>query len=200
MTILLTIESTLVAPPRATLQFLIEHVAPRMQGNNYNQDDVGGVILPAYWQTCTSVGIDPVLAVVQMMLETGNLSSWWAARPQRNPAGIGVNGDISKSDPHSTAWAKHGDVWEKGLSFKSWAKDAIPAHVGRLLAYALKDKDATAEQLALIKHALALRPLSDDLRGAVPTLRQLHGTWAEPKPPVNYAVSLVRRAKDFGLG
>ena len=109
------------------------------------------------------VGLDPVVAVAQMIHETGNLSSMWSQRPRRNPAGIGVTGDPGV-----------------GVSFPTWKHDAIPAHVGRLLAYALTDAQANPDQRGLIATALHWRPLDDRLRGAAAALKGLEGTWAVP--------------------
>ena len=65
----------------------------------------------------------------------GNLTSWWAQRPLRNPAGIGVTGVTSATRP-IMARAQDGAVWREGCLFADWANAAILAHVGRLLAYA----------------------------------------------------------------
>jgi hypothetical protein len=127
----------------------------------YTAGDIERVIVPAYFWVCASAGVDPLLAIAQMIHETGNLTSYWSQRPRRNPAGIGVTGEPGK-----------------GLSFASWDKDAIPAHVGRLLAYALEPRAANAAQAALIARALGYRPLPAAYRGVAPTLRGLNGRWA----------------------
>ena len=61
----------------------------------YTDQDIIETIVPTYFEVCAPVGIDPLLAIAQMIHETGNLTSFWAARPQRNPSGIGVNGSSS---------------------------------------------------------------------------------------------------------
>jgi hypothetical protein len=68
--------------------------------------------------------------------------------------------------------------WQQGLAFKSWCSDAIPAHAGRLLAYALREGQGTSPQKRLIDVALNLRSLPASYRGAAPTLRGLNGRWA----------------------
>ena len=51
--------------------------------------------------------------------------------------------------------------------------DAIPAHVGRLLAYALPAGAESQAQRALIERALRYRALPAAMRGSAPILRQL---------------------------
>jgi hypothetical protein len=136
----------------------------------YTDEDIAIGIIPAYFTICQDVGVDPVLAIAQMILETGNLTSFWSARPRRNPAGIGVTGEPGA-----------------GVSFPSWANDAIPAHVGRLLAYALPVEQGTPTQQALIAKAVLYRPFPRELRGTASMLRQLGAAhnptgrgWATP--------------------
>jgi hypothetical protein len=71
-------------------------------------------------------------------------------------------------------------MWEKGLSFASWEEEAIPAHIGRMLAYALRDDQATPAQKAMIDKALAYRALPANLRGVAPTIVGFNGCWAFP--------------------
>ena len=156
----LTIDSAILSAPRATLEQCIRYVIAQPHGE-YTRDDIASVILPTYFGLCLSVGVDPLVAVAQSVHETANYSSWWAARPQRNSAGIGVDGRPGV-----------------GVRFKSWKNDSIPAHVGRLLAYALAPRAATPAQAALIARALSYRPLNAAYRGAAPTLRGLGGRWA----------------------
>jgi hypothetical protein len=83
-------------------------------------------------------------------------------------------------------------MWRAGLSFPTWCKHAIPAHVGRLVAYAVPPGNLTEAQRALAEYALSCRPLSDDLRGAAPTLADLVGRWASDE---QYAEKLVTWAQ-----
>jgi hypothetical protein len=141
----------------------------------YTDANVRGIV-KRYVTTATSVGLDPLLVVSQMVLETGNLTSFWSQVPRRNPAGIGVTGEEGK-----------------GNTFTSWDK-ACRAHVGRLLAYALPEGAENAAQRALIREALKVRPLPSDRRGRAPTLAGLAGSWAmDPK----YAGKLVRIANEI---
>ena len=66
------------------------------------------------------------------------------------------------------------------MSFPTWNDHAIPAHLGRLLAYARTDATASAAQRQLIDQAMAVRPLPAHLRGVAPTISGLDGRWAVP--------------------
>jgi len=170
----ITQKSELLAEPRVTREELEAFMLARDHGG-YTDANVRGIV-KRYVATATSVGLDPLLVVSQMVLETGNLTSFWSQVPRRNPAGIGVTGEEGK-----------------GNTFATWDK-ACRAHVGRLLAYALsKDAENTAQR-ALIKEALRVRPLPDDRRGRAPTLAGLAGSWAmDPK----YAGKIVRIANQI---
>ncbi len=156
----------------------------------YNDADVQA-ICQAYAATCAAGGLDLAMVVAQLIHETGNLSSWWAARPRRNPAGIGVTGrSISREmmaayperyPDRAWAWGADGQRHE-GVSFLSWAARAVPAHVGRLLAYALAPGQGTAAQQQLIDQAMQVRPLPHAFRGvaAATGWQALNGRWAVP--------------------
>ena len=142
----------------------------------YTEHDIRNTIVPGYFELCMEVGVPPILAIAQMIHETGNLTSFWSARPQRNPAGIGVDGRKRAEPPQDrTNWAfnTQRQMWEFGISFPSWRDDAIPAHVGRLLAYALAKGEGTAAQRELIDRALRYRALPDHMRGSAPNLKRL---------------------------
>lgn len=153
-----TEHSPLLGSPRASLAQAIRYVLNRPGGHGqYTPWDLTQVILPCYWERCGELGLDPVLAIAQCIHETGNFSSYWAARPRRNPAGIGVTGDPGV-----------------GLSFADWTTEAIPAHLGRLLAYALHaDASTSLAQETAIRYALKVRGLPLEARGTAPTLRPL---------------------------
>lgn len=160
--------------PLLPINTIVNRIASRPTGA-YTRYDVG-VIVSAYYDVATACGIDPLLPIAQMLHETGNLTSFWAARPQRNPAGIGVNGEHSSvppSPPTGWAWNDQRTRWERGLSFLDWALESVPAHVGRYLAYALPDEAMTAQQFDTARYALTVRPLPSALRGSAQTLEQL---------------------------
>jgi hypothetical protein len=167
--------SSIFGPPSATAAQAAAFMATRPHGE-YTDNDIANVIIPAYFAVCSRVGIDPVLAIAQMIHETDNLNSFWAARPQRNPAGIGVNGQRQPDKPadaNNWAFNTQRQMWESGLSFKSWQEDSVVAHIGRLAAYALAAAGETPEQHELVGRALAYRPLPANMRGSAPTLKQL---------------------------
>jgi hypothetical protein len=169
-----TVESGLLDPPRATRKTLERYMLARQHGK-YSDADVRD-ILGKYTTTCKEAGLDPLLVVSQMVLETGNLMSDWSQPPRRNPAGIGVTGQPGA-----------------GISFPNWDK-AVRAHVGRLLAYALPKDSGTPAQRKLIEEALKVRPLPDDRRGRAPKLKGLAGTWAaDPK----YAAKITGVANEI---
>ncbi len=180
---------TLIAPASGTTDQAYRYIAAR--SNQYNAYDVG-VIVQAYAEIGGAAELDWFLALAQCAHETGSLTSWWCARPRRNPAGLGVTGKIVPGDPNSLplgAWVWDPDyrwdtqevgAWREGLSFAGWREESIPAHIGRLLAYALPTGAGTPYQQQLIDYALALRPLPAQYRGAAPTIIGLNGRWAYP--------------------
>jgi N-acetylmuramoyl-L-alanine amidase len=164
----------MLAGPRVAVSGARSYVVSRQHGD-YTDGDVSGIV-GLYFDTARAVGLDPLLAISQMVLETANLSSFWSQRPRRNPAGIGVTGAAGV-----------------GLSFPSWSV-AVRAHVGRLLAYALGRGMENDRQRELIAEALSWRALPDRLRGVAPTLAGLAGTWAADR---EYAVKISRIANDI---
>jgi hypothetical protein len=192
-----TADSPLLAAPSAKLA----DVAARFPApaGDYTVSDVHRSILPVYWKLCTEMGLDPVIVIAQLAHETDWLTSFWAQRPQRNPAGIGVTGDwrpLSDPQPYPPElWRINTDRkrWEYGLSFATWAGDSIPAHIGRLLAYALPAGEGTLEQQLLITRALGIRPLPGNYRGVAPTLRGLNGRWAAGQGYADALASVANR-------
>jgi hypothetical protein len=164
-----------------TVEQAIAWIAPRAD-ESYSDDAIREIV-QAYQSIGTNVGMDWFVALAQMCHETGHLTSFWSQRPQRNPAGIGVTGVWQNDQPADTnGWAYNTQRsrWERGLSFASWAGEAIPAHLGRLLAYALTDQQANPTQLQLIQYALSFRGITNTNRGVAPTWVGLNGRWAVP--------------------
>jgi hypothetical protein len=174
-------DAPILGTASGTVAEAVRVLAPRAAANGYAYDDVVSIV-KAYEQVGSSVGVDWFLAIAQMAHETGYMTSFWSARPQRNPAGLGVEGRSSTTDPNQPGWVFNSqrNMWEKGLSFASWEEEAIPAHIGRMLAYALRDDQATPAQKAMIDKALAYRALPANLRGVAPTIVGLNGRWAYP--------------------
>ena len=171
---MLTANISLVASPRSTQKAFERHMLARKHGA-YTDDDVRSII-KRYVRTCRAAGVDPLLVVSQLVLETANLDSFWSQRPRRNPAGIGVTGAAGV-----------------GISFPSWDL-AVRAHVGRLLAYTIPKGGGNDVQRELIDEALEVRPLPDSRRGSAPTIRGLAGTWAAD---LEYADKIMRLANEI---
>ncbi|MBU6335834.1 MAG: glucosaminidase domain-containing protein [Chloroflexi bacterium] len=192
--------SPILGPARVGAAHLAQALLARPTGE-YTPHDITQIIVPAYHRICGEVGVDPVLAVAQMVHETGNLTSFWAARPQRNPAGIGVNGRRQRERPaQPRVWAfnRQAGWWLMGVSFATWQDDAIPAHIGRLLAYALPPDAGDAAQRHLMALALTYRALPDRVRGSAPTLKPLgrvHNPsglgWASPGTQYGARIAII---------
>ena len=91
--------------------------------------------------------------------------------PAPEPGGDRRHRRVWATPPRTGTWVRRGPLWVEGCSFPTWEHDAIPAHLGRLLAYALPAGQGTPAQQQLIAHALAIRPLPAAFRGAPPGCR-----------------------------
>lgn len=190
--------SHILAPASGTAGQARAWLLPRAHASYTNIDIT--VIVQAYQDLGTRTGVDWFMAIAQMAHETGNLTSWWCQRPRRNPAGIAVTGraSVEPQGPH-WAWDERSGVWRQGVSFSSWVAEAVPAHLGRLLAYALNDDAANTAQQALIARALAYRPLRPAFRGASPRWVDLNGKWAVPGTIYGESIAgLARRMRAGG--
>ena len=176
-----TDQSPILAPATAAQAQCVRYLLSQPHGE-YSEHDISEMIVPGYFATCADAGVDPILAISQMILETANLSSFWSQRGtpganlQRNPAGIGVTGAYSTTRPANTidwAYNTQRQRWECGCGFGSWSDAAIPAHVGRLLCWALGANQGTAKQRLLITYTGLYRSFPDNLRGTAPILRYL---------------------------
>jgi hypothetical protein len=175
----LTPRSTILGTPRATRAQLRRHLVARHDANPRQsriKHSTLADIVQLYFKTCKSIGLDPLVAVSQMELETGHLTSKASQPPRRNPAGIGITGS-----------------GVQGVSFPNWNK-AVRAHVGRLAAYAIPTGKGTPAQKALIVEALAVRPLGANKRGVAVRVAGLSRHWAEDK---NYAKKVARIGKEI---
>lgn len=184
---MITADNPILAPPSTTPDQVIAYVAQR--GTVYTPYDIR-VIVGHYWRFAPGVGVDPLLAMAQCILETSGrqpdgrwwpLSSWWAQRPRRNPAGLGVTGRTRKTAPPDSAWARDASsgIWRHGLSFSSW-EESTQAHIGHLLGYALRDEQMTHAQFAMALKSPRFKLLPPTYRGCAPVLRGLNGRWAVP--------------------
>ena len=105
---------------------VINFIKARLPDTSEYKGDVE-TIVNFYWQYAPPAGIDPFLAAAQCVMETDALQNPLAARPQRNPARLGLR------DPNAPTG---------GLAFATWEL-AVQAQLGHLLAYALTDAAAT---------------------------------------------------------
>jgi hypothetical protein len=182
----ITADAQIVHPPRCTLRQLADELlSPKPDGRaGYDASDRERIAW-LYWDTCTVVGVDPLIAVAQMVHETANLSSWWSQRPRRNPAGIGVTG---ANDP------KTGEPL--GVRFPGWSW-AVRAHVGRLLLYAGDSgtTGVTADRVAALKtDARAVRRFPPEKFGTGKTVGTLaKAGWATDPDYAHKLVTVANR-------
>lgn len=208
----ITEDTTLLSAPRATEQQARLYITRR--GSIYTPQDIE-VIVGHYWRHAVPAGLDPLLAIAQAIHETserdpatGNwrpLSSWWAQRPRRNPAGLGVTGQTRTTPPNGPGWEidtrKQPPIWRAGLRFSSW-EEGSRAQMGRLLAYAIPEGQGTTKQRELISFALGMRPLPANLRGTATTLKSLGAKhnptgngWANPG--IEYGKRIAKIAQEI---
>lgn len=157
----LTLDAAFLSSPRVSAKTLVLFVVCGKRGL-YSEDDVQRIIA-THVATCAEAGLDPLLVVSQLLLETYNLTSASAQLPRLDPVGI-----RSSNKPNARPW------------FSSWA-EAARAHAGLLLAYALPKGAESRTQFRLLEEALESRPLPARLRGSAPTIERLAGTWTADK-------------------
>lgn len=167
----ITEDAPLLGPASGTLEQAVAYIKARLPADSEYRDDVE-TIMGYYWRFAPPIGVDPFLAAAQCVHETDALRSYWAGRPRRNPAGLGVRSR------------------EEGLSFESW-EASVQAHIGQLLAFALRDEDASDAQRAMMQRNPRHHEIAPELRGCAPTLRGLNNRWTAGD---NYAASVVARA------
>lgn len=159
--------------------------ARKSGGTEYTRVEVCGNtafegIVPFYVRICGPATIDPILAISKMLHETGDMSSWWAGKPRRNPAGIFVTGAKATTpkptEPGLWHWKGadarfyRGGVWDNWLDTEK-GPGSISAHVWRLAGYALERFSPT--QQALYDAAVRGRPLPEACRGSAGNWREL---------------------------
>lgn len=185
-----TTASPIVGAPLGTTDAALRWLQPRAKRD-------AAEVVEAYQSIGHAHGVDWFLALAQANHETGN---WTSALSQpynrdgvalNNPAGIGVTGLWAAAPKPGMVWDADRDQYRACVPF--WTLDiAVRAHLGRLLAYALTDAQATPVQQVLIDEALRWRPLPEALRGSAPTIDQLSGRWA---PSETYGVRVAELAE-----
>ncbi len=84
--------SPLLGPPSGSRDPLAAYLKRTLpDGHEYTARDVD-IILELYWRIGQEEGVDPYLAAMQALYDTGGLQSPDAARPHRNPARLGQGG------------------------------------------------------------------------------------------------------------
>jgi hypothetical protein len=161
----------ILGPDSGTMQQAVAYIKQQLPASSEYSSDVE-IIMGYYWQYAPGVGLDPFLAACQCIFETDALRSRWAGRPRRNPAGLGVR-------------------QEGGLSFETW-EDAVQAHIGQLLAYALTDEEANEAQRQMMSRNPRHHRIPADHRGQAKTLTGLNNRWTDNP---QYADGLVSRAQ-----
>lgn len=166
----ISVDLPILGPASGLMRQAIAYIQAHLKPSSEYRNDVG-IIMGFYWKYAAQVGIDPFMAAAQCVHETDSLNSYWAARPRRNPAGLGVHE-------------------EGGLSFPTWDL-AVQAHLGQLLALALTDEQANAAQREMMQRNPRHHLIPAAWRGVARRWRDLGGRWtANP----NYADGVVRRA------
>ena len=166
----LTHDAPILGSPTGTLEQAVAYVTAQLPPDSEYRNDVG-IIMGYYWRYAPAVGVDPFLAAAQCIFETDALRSHWAARPRRNPAGLGVR-------------------QEGGLSFSSW-EESVQAHIGQLLAFALRDDEANDAQRQMMARNPRHGHIGADLRGTAKTVAGLNNRWTAGP---DYAAKLISRA------
>jgi N-acetyl-anhydromuramyl-L-alanine amidase AmpD len=157
---LYTADSPLLANARGHQEQIVFYIQDRLlTSSGYTNQDVED-IMAFYWEFAPDVEIDPFLAAAQCVFETNALQSYWAARPRRNPAGLGVR-------------------QEGGLAFNSWHA-AVQAHIGQLLAFALTDAQANDAQRDMMTKNPRHAHILPELRGSAPTIAGLKNWTDDP--------------------
>lgn len=167
----LTLDSPLLGAPSGSVEQAIAFVEARLPADSEYKNDVR-IILEHYWRYAPEVGVDPFLAAAQCIFETDSLRSQWAARPRRNPAGLGVR-------------------QEGGLSFNSW-EESVQAHIGQILAFALRDDEANEAQRQMMRRNPRFDKIAPDSRGTIRTIGALSGRWNNDP---QYGPGLLGRAQ-----
>jgi hypothetical protein len=157
----ITADSLIMGRASGRRMQVINFIRARLPATSEYKGDVE-TIVNYYWQYAPPAGIDPFLAAAQCVLETDALQSPLAARPQRNPARLGLR------DPNAQSG---------GLAFATW-EVAVQAHLGHLLAYAVADA-ANDAQRALLAQDPLLPSVPPTDRGAGTTLAGLNTRWSD---------------------
>lgn len=204
----ITADSTILGQDDVSDEALIDAFARRCKaaGSPYAaepEDPIRTIIGPAYARECRASGVRLSVALGQCGHESGWLTSALSqradrdGRPLRNPAGIGVNGSSSTAPQLGMAWDADRQIYRACSQFTDWERESVPAHVGRLVAYATDPLTRTFAQAQLVARALAFRPLSIGCQGSAPTLREL-GIGPNKVPGCGWAGAKETEGHEYG--
>lgn len=188
------LRGVLLGAPTVDADRAIKYISTRGSTGEYTPYDIQSIVA-SYWRHATAGGVDPALLVAQMIHETGNLASWWAARPRRNPAGLGVTGEWRRRRPSGDDWQEDATTgqWRRGYAFASWDL-AVRAHVGHILCYALADSAMNPEQRVLSLSSPRRQAIPLKWRGSAVLVTDLNGKWAVPGPQYGQRILDIRKA------
>ncbi len=174
----ITADSPLLGPASGRPEQAVAYIRAQLPAGSEYAGDVES-IMGNYWQLAPPVGLDPFLLAAHCILETDALRAYWAGRPRRNPANLGV------PDP-----SNH----ETGLSFPSWTA-AVPAHLGYVLALVLRDDQATAAQQAMLAQYPLLAQVPAEQRGVGGTVGAFARAWSRDPAYANTLVSTANAVR-----
>jgi hypothetical protein len=173
----ITAGSPLLGPPSGNLEQVVGYVRGQLPDDSEYKNDLE-LIFGYYWSYGPPAGVDPFLAAVQCVYETDALRSFWAGRPRRNPANLGVRREAI------------------GFAFATW-EEGVQAQLGQLLALALADNVATETQRQLMRRNPGHSLILANARGAATTLQGLSGRWSSDP---SYAEQIVALATKIRAG
>lgn len=133
-----------------------------------------------YYQLEPVWGIRGDVLCCQMFHETGYMTSWWSLPPRRNPAGIGVTGETSPTNPNNDAWIYDdtNKVWAKGYTFEDWTA-AVLCHFAHMSAYVFEDERNNASKIDP-RYSAAHSMITSKKWPVAQVLTDLNGRWAVP--------------------
>lgn len=86
----LNVNSPIKGPASGSRDKIAAYLRRRLVPHSeYTSSDID-LILGYYWKYAPQMGIDPYLAAIQSVYETDAWRGYWAGRPRRNPANLGV--------------------------------------------------------------------------------------------------------------
>jgi hypothetical protein len=157
-------DAPLLSAPRISWKPLFRFIGQFHDSAHYDGDDLRKIV-DTYVSICVQVGLDPLLVMSQLVVESHCLKSASSKPPRLDPLHISRRRLGTSRGTRRQAW------------FSSWAEVAR-IHAGLLLAYALPAGDEKAVQRTLIKEATKWRRVPRKLRGSAPRLDLLEAAWA----------------------